>query len=298
MNYKKIHNIEEDKTSELVKRIRFRPVSVDSDAAYDRLWKRIVNAETPIGVSSVWKYVSIAASVLLLCVSSVVLKNNTGKRPLSYMEVTSMAGSKTQVLLPDSTIVWLNGDSWIRYPESFDDEGRRVELIGEAFFQVSKDKERPFSVNLDGMRIEVLGTEFNVFAKKQVDIIETTLVEGSVALFSAGNETSVPDRILNPNDQAIYTKRDDKIEVHQVRSSLSTSWVTGNFFFDKVTFGDLLQVLERSFHVEFHLKNERLKRTYLTAQFTHQESLDDILSILQISLQYTYIIKDKTVYIK
>lgn len=298
MNYKKIHNIEEDKTSELVKRIRFRPVSVDSDAAYDRLWKRIVNAETPIGVSSVWKYVSIAASVLLLCVSSVVLKNNTGKRPLSYMEVTSMAGSKTQVLLPDSTIVWLNGDSWIRYPESFDDEGRRVELIGEAFFQVSKDKERPFSVNLDGMRIEVLGTEFNVFAKKQVDIIETTLVEGSVALFSAGNETLVPDRILNPNDQAIYTKRDDKIEVHQVRSSLSTSWVTGNFFFDKVTFGDLLQVLERSFHVEFHLKNERLKRTYLTAQFTHQESLDDILSILQISLQYTYIIKDKTVYIK
>lgn len=298
MNYKKIHNIEEDKTSELVKRIRFRPVSVDSDAAYDRLWKRIVNAETPIGVSSVWKYVSIAASVLLLCVSSVVLKNNTGKRPLSYMEVTSMAGSKTQVLLPDSTIVWLNGDSWIRYPESFDDEGRRVELIGEAFFQVSKDKERPFSVNLDGMRIEVLGTEFNVFAKKQVDIIETTLVEGSVALFSAGNETLVPDRILNPNDQAIYTKRDDKIEVHQVRSSLSTSWVTGNFFFDKVTFGDLLQVLEHSFHVKFHLKNERLERTYLTAQFTHQESLDDILSILQISLQYTYIIKDKTVYIK
>lgn len=297
MNYKKIHNIEKDRTSELVNRIRFRPVNVDSDAAYNRLWKRIVNAETPIGVSSVWKYISIAASVLLLCVSSVLLQN-IGKKPLSYMEVTSMAGSKTQVLLPDSTIVWLNGDSRIRYPESFGDDERRVELIGEAFFHVTKDKERPFSVNLDRMRIEVLGTEFNVFAEEQSDIIETTLVEGSVALFSTGNETWVPDRILNPNDQAIYSKSEDKIEVHRVRSSLSTSWVTGNFFFDKVTFGDLLQVLEHSFHVKFHLKNERLERTYLTAQFTHQESLDDILSILQISLQYAYVIKDKTVYIR
>ena len=83
-----------------------------------------------------------------------------------------------------------------------------------------------------------------------------------------------------------------------VRASSYISWVTGDFFFEKITFGEILGVLERSFNVKFHLKNESIKEIFLTAQFTHKESLEQILSILQISMRYTYEIKDRNVYIR
>lgn len=292
-------NIKKRKDEEIMRRIQFKPVETEPDVVYDKLWQRIMNSDTIImGVSSVWKYTSIAASIALLIVSSFLYKIHTEPRPLAYMEITSMAGSKTRVLLPDSTTVWLNGNSYIRYPEVFDKNTRQIELIGEALFDVTENKEKPFIVNLEGMHVQVLGTEFNILADANSGVIETTLIEGSVALYNEKNSTATADRILVPGEQALFDKESGSIEVRPVRTSSYTSWVTGDFFFEKITFGEILGVLERSFNVKFHLKNESIKEVFLTAQFTHKESLEEILSILQISMRYTFEIKNRDVYIR
>ena len=278
--------------------IRFKPIEVDTDAVYNKIKERIEMSKIRIGVSPIWKYVSFAACISLLLLSFHLVKVAYSIKPLSYQEVTALAGSKTHILLPDSTEVWLNGDSWIRYPESFDGENREIELTGEAFFKVTKDVHHPFRVNLDGMSVQVLGTEFNVLAQKQSDIVETTLLEGAVALYKNSNETDHPDWILTPGEQAIYSKKNQQMEIRTVQPSFYTSWLTGDFRFEQVTFGQIVEVLERSFNVKFHIKDETLENICLTAQFTHHESLDKILSILQISMKYQYKIKEKDVFIE
>ena len=286
------------KYADCVNRIRFKPLEVDAGIAYNKLWNRIEMSKQRIGVSPVWKYTSIAACIALLCVSSFFVWDNFRSKPLSYLEMTALAGSKVHVLLSDSTEVWLNGDSWIRYPESFDDKNRSVELIGEAFFKVTKDQHRPFHVNMDGMSVQVLGTEFNVLAQKQSDVIETTLLEGSVALYKNSNKSLVPDRILVPGEQAVYSRQSGEIEVQSVQTSFYTSWVTGDYVFENSTFGQIIQVLEHSFNVKVHLTDRSLEEVCLTARFTHDESLEEILSVLQISMRYTYTIRGKDVFIK
>lgn len=282
-----------------MRRIQFKPVKTEPNVVYDKLWQQIANSDTiKMDVSSVWKYTSIAASVALLIVSSLLYKVYTEPRPLAYMEINSMVGSKTRVLLPDSTTVWLNGNSYIRYPKVFDKNTRQIELTGEAFFDVTENKEKPFIVTMEGMRVQVLGTEFNILANANSGLIETTLIDGSVALYNEKNNTATADRILVPGEQALFDKKSGSIEVRPVRTSSYTSWVTGDFFFEKITFGEILGVLERSFNVKFHLKNESIKEVFLTAKFTHKESLEEILSILQISMRYKYEIKDRDVYIK
>lgn len=289
MNRDKNSTVKHCDTFDYKKCIEFKDVFSDADAVYQNLWQRIQNEKIiSLGVSPVWKYVSIAVSFALLIVSSCFLAVFMQPEELAYMEMTAVPGSKVKVILPDSSTVWLNSNAKICYPHQFSSDRRVVEFTGEALFQVKKNSKAPFVVNAEGLRVQVLGTEFNIYAEPESNVIETTLVNGSVALFGAKNDTQKPDIILSPNQQALYNKRNGHIDVQNVRSSSYTSWVNGLFVFEKNSLEEIMISLERAFNVEIHIEHEALKKQRLTARFVHQETLDEILSILQISAHYKY----------
>lgn len=255
--------------------------SYDSMNAYIRVQKRF-------SVSPVWKYISIAATIALLIVSSVLTFNTQETEPLEYIEVSAISGSKTKVRLPDSSIVWLNSNANLRYPRKFIGNSRNVTLFGEALFEVKKNPQKPFIVNMDGMDIKVLGTIFNVLADSGSDVIETTLLKGSVALFNNKSQTDKAIQILSPNQQALFYKKTGFVKVQQVQASSYASWVSGQFFFKRNTLQEIVTTLGRAYNVKIHLDSKTLKNKHLTGQFTNQETLDEILSILQISARFKY----------
>lgn len=271
--------------------IRFKPVESDPDSVFEKVRNRIIYGKIRItGISPIWKYYSIAASFALLIISSIFIfvsqKEETDQ--IAYIEVKATAGSKTQVVLPDSSVVWLNSNARIRYPQRFVGQNREVDFFGEALFTVNKNKQMPFVVNMNGMKVQVLGTVFNIYSSQEVDIIEITLLEGSVAIYSENNKTNQADKVLHSNEQALYNSTSRTMDVQQVQASLYTAWVSGIFHFENNTLEEIVRTLSRAFDVSIHLESEKLRNKKFTAHFFHNETLDQILSVLQVSAKYKY----------
>jgi ferric-dicitrate binding protein FerR (iron transport regulator) len=289
-----------------VKHIRFKPVETNPGLAYNNILYRVRHEKSNRRrVSPVWKYISVAALFAWLVVVSYVLTLRKDEKitqappppPVSWIEVSAIPGTKTSVLLPDSSTVWLNSSATLRYPQQFVGENRTVELKGEGFFDIKKDRERPFIVSVAGIRIEVLGTVFNVFTDSS-NCVEITLIEGLVSLYRDANTTPTADRILNKNQQALYDTETGEIKIAEVNASSYSSWVTRKFVFKRANIHEIARELERAFDVKICVENDSLKNVCLNARFTHGETLDKILSILQIPACYTYIKKGGDIYIR
>ena len=276
-----------ENTQKIIHTIKELEVDIQELTSYDGM-NAYLRVQKRFSVSPVWKYISIAATIALMIVSSVLTLQTKEVNPLAYIEVSAISGSKTKIVLPDSSVVWLNSNATIRYPREFTSDSRNVALNGEALFEVKKNPQKPFIVNMDGMNIRVLGTVFNVLAESGSDIIETTLLEGSVALFSNKDKSDKAMQVLSPNQQALYYKHSGTVQVQQVQAQSYASWVSGQFYFKRNTLQEIALTLERAFSTKIHISSETLKSKRLTGQFTNQETLDEILSILQISARYKY----------
>lgn len=275
--------------NEYLKNIRFRPVAADADAIYRKVQHRIRYGKgKKNGVAAFWKYAAVAASVALLVVSSFLFRSEWQAEAVSYLEVTAAPGSKTRVVLPDSSVVWLNSLATVRYPQQFGEGNREVEFAGDALFRITPSARHPFIVKTDGLRVKVLGTFFYVSAPAGSDEIETTLLNGSVALYTGTAQKGNPDALLKPDEQARYNKADGSLSVQNVHAALYASWVKGDFVFENNTLQEITEALERAFNVPIRIESERLRTQAFTARFTHQESLDEILEVLGVPARYTY----------
>lgn len=283
----------------LTKRIHFKSLPFDEKQMFDRLADRV---KRPVVISyadrgnSAWKYLSIAASIALLVVTSIFLIDKEPERALVYYETTAVPDAKTKITLPDSSVVWLNANACLRYPREFSQQIRQVEIKGEAFFEVRKDEKRPFIVQTDGVGIKVLGTTFNVDAEP--DKTQITLLTGKIGLYKSTNQSQTADRILQPGEQAVYFKSDNDLKISTIRPENTISWVTGIFEFKDNSLEDIMQELQRAFHVKIHIENENLKGQTFNANFTEKETLEEILSVLQISARYKIEKKKGEIFLK
>jgi transmembrane sensor len=188
--------------------------------------------------------------------SKIMLRNgqllyNTGGSSaagISYNTMTTPKGRQFQLVLPDGSKVWLNAESSIRYPVAFTGNERKVEITGEAYFEVEKNPAMPFRVKMHNeTEIEVLGTHFNINSYADEASINTTLLEGSVKVFS-GNEKV----ILKPGQQAqVETQQNAPIKiVKEVNLDKVMAWKNGVFDFQDATLQEVMRQLARWYDIE------------------------------------------------
>jgi transmembrane sensor len=245
----------------------------------------------------IWLYIRQAAAVLVLAVTLSGIYNYFGKKdePLPenvvYQEVKATYGTQTRVELADGSQVVLNSGSSLRFPVLFSNQKlRKVQLMGEGQFSVSKDASKPFVVDAQGIQVKVLGTVFNVNAYPENNSVTVALLEGKVKLQkeSAGIEEILAE--LKPNQVANFEKTNGKILV-KTEDDLAkyTAWTEGKIVFADDAVQTVIQKLENWYNVDIELGDKRLEHYRFTGTFIN-EPIEQILSILSMTSKMTYTI--------
>lgn len=206
--------------------------------------------------------------------------------------ISSPLASRTSFELPDGSKVWLNAGSCISFPAKFARNVRKVELIGQAYFDVSHD-EIPFEVNANETTVKVLGTAFDVSAY-QNENISVTLVRGKVSVNNlTGNET-----ILNPGQQA-SVESNGKISKREVTTGDFVSWKDNILVFNHEPLVQVVTKLERWYNLDITIGDESIKNINVTGTFKY-ESISEILQLLEITepIRYTYNQNERTLILK
>lgn len=215
-----------------------------------------------------------------------------------YNELSIPYGKQFDLVLADGTQVTLNAGSSIKYPTQFAKAGnRKVFLKGEAYFDVAKDKVRPFVVNTGVIDVEVLGTQFNVSHYPEDAHINTVLVEGSVKIYEENNkEDETSSRLLTPGHKAAWSNEKKEMTVEKVDVSAYIAWKEGIMKFDNISFRDIRKKLERHFNVEIENEYHFLDKQFYTATFK-EESIEEILNAFREDTPFKYEISENKIVI-
>jgi len=215
---------------------------------------------------------------------------------VQYAILATPRAGQYQVTLPDGTKVSLNAESSLRYPTTFAGNERRVELIGEAYFDVAKSRNSkgeliPFIVESDRQKIEVLGTRFNVNGYLDNEFIQTTLLEGSVRVSTANAQD---ERLLKPGEQAIVGK--GKMDIQPVDVESIIAWKNGDFVFDQEDLQSVMKKIARWYDVEviYPLSNGDIK---FSGVISRSRNLSEVLKMMELTGEVTFKIEGRRVFI-
>jgi len=192
-------------------------------------------------------------------------------------------GQRAEVFLADGTKVWLNAKTSLTFPNRFTDGERRVELNGEAFFDVEKDMEKHFVVFTKGYHIKVLGTEFNVKAYHQDNYFETALLKGSVEIVS---DVTHQRMILTPNTYA-YQKEGELVQA-VLQNKDHFLWKEGIISFENESVKSIFSKLELYYDITIDLQNTKIADHSYTGKFRTKDGVEQVLKVLQLRHQFTY----------
>jgi transmembrane sensor len=208
-----------------------------------------------------------------------------------FNTIATPRGGQYQIELGDGTLVWLNAASSLRFPTAFTGNERRVEVTGEAYFEVAKKQQMPFVVSVNGAEIQVVGTHFNVMAYPEEPAIKTTLLEGAVRFVKEGKE-----RLLKPGQQSLLTKTGDLKLMQEVDVAGVVAWKNGRFSFDGVDIGTLTRQLARWYDVEVVYKKNVNEIFY--AKFPRDIKLSDALKALELTGKVKFGIDGKRIIVE
>ena len=207
--------------------------------------------------------------------------------PVQYIEVQSNPGMVSSFNLPDGSLVWLNGGSRLRYPNIFNGDYREVEMSGQGYFEVKHNAAKPFLVKTDeNFSLEVLGTSFNLTAYNDEDVIEATLVEGSVKLHLEQNGGMVQKQ-MHPDEKATYFKNSQTLSVETVNSEHEIAWKDNRLIFKGHSMEQVVRSLSRYYNVRFVVKNNQVMNSEITAKF-HHDQLPQVMEYLKIASGVRY----------
>lgn len=203
-------------------------------------------------------------------------KGPSGPAPL-YNKIAVPRGGQYQLKLPDGTVVWLNSASSLRFPTQFSGKERSVELNGEAYFEVAKNKEMPFKVHVRDMEVRVLGTHFNVMAYDDEENINTTLLEGSVKVSNA-----MRTAVIRPGQQASLKKSSGVLGVEEVNTVEAIAWKNGNFLFADEDIETIMRRISRWYNVEVEYKGNLSDKNF-AGSISRYENVSEVLKMLELT---------------
>ena len=317
---------EEIKNLWLSSSINSSPKGVSAEKA----WMRVANQcniaqgtnhqphQTRTRTYAISRILSVAASLLIVFFLGVIGSKFFRKTQTQLInqicEINTPLGSKTSIVLPDGTKVWLNAGSKLTYNQAYNIKDRRVTLEGEAFFKVTTNHSKPFLVHTSHLDVRAVGTEFNVKAYPDEKLATATLVEGiikievprqnqnnlSYTLKPRENITLVNDNIsidealpeLKPKLEVLKSKSlknvTDKIFVAEnIHTELYTSWKDKRWEIEGEQLGSLAIMLERRFNVSIHFKDETLK-AYKFTGIIQNENIEQVMEILKLTAPLKY----------
>jgi transmembrane sensor len=228
---------------------------------------------------------------------------------IAQSEISTKTGSRTRIQLPDGSSVWLNGGSKLVYDNRhFGENTREVTLTGEGYFDVVKNKDKPFIIHANKINIKVIGTAFNIRAYPGEKNTETSLIRGSIEVTMKDREEKI---MMKPNDKLIISNEEVQPEkgntttknagriitdtsfilmkhltvANDENTIVETAWVENKLVFDKETFEEVALKMERWYGVSIHFTDDKLKLQRLTGTF-EKETITEALTALQISTPF------------
>ncbi len=222
--------------------------------------------------------------------SKLVYSDTVEEKNVEWHTLQIPRGGEFVLCLADGTVVTLNADSKIHYPDRFIGNERQVSLEGEAFFEVAKDSLRPFVVKTNGIDVRVLGTAFNLKAYPD-EYQQTTLVRGAVEVVLDKQQV-----LLHPGEQV--TCIDKELRVEQVDVKPYIAWKDDRFVFENEPLEDVLKKLERWYNITVFIQNHALTEKRFTGNLPKYEDIGNVLKILALTTNIKFELNDRTLIVQ
>lgn len=200
-----------------------------------------------------------------------------------FVDIVSPAGSRTSLNLPDGSIVWLNGDSHIRYPAVFG-KNREVKIEGEAFFKVKSDKKHPFLVSAKDIVVKATGTQFNVMAYDDIPKVSVILKEGKITV---ENQQHTFKKEMTPGYELRYAKKPPSISYKEIDTENYSSWISGRLIFSYAPFSEVVERMGKWYGIDIEIVDKELLQLHFKATFVN-ENIEEALKLLQSTATFKY----------
>lgn len=226
----------------------------------------------------------IAAIFLLVWgLNKFVFKSSEEILPESYLSVYAPAGQRSELVLPDSTKVWLNAKSKISYPVQFGKGKREVEIEGEAYFDVKRDTKAPFIVKAKDVSVKVLGTEFNIISYPDTELSDITLLNGKIELLVNSRNESYE---MSPNER--IRLNEGKLYRLEAQGTDYFKWRDGLLVLHNESVESIFHMMELYFNITIVVENKNLLKYRYSGKFRIDDGAEQMLRILQLEHDFTY----------
>ncbi len=215
-------------------------------------------------------------------------------------EIVVPFGKKSQLILEDGTKVWLNAGSRMEFPTKFKGDKREVSLQGEGYFEVAHNQKVPFFVNAGEISIKVLGTRFDISAYQSDKLIETILLEGSVAIQEKSAFSFLKkESVLKPNQKASYSRNDGSICVKEEPNvTFAIAWTEGWFKFHRQSIDEVFDKLQRYYNVEFEYNSEFPKEDLISGKLYLKDSIEQVMLTMEVVAKLKYRIDGHKIFVE
>lgn len=239
------------------------------------------------------KYAAVITSIL--AISGLTLWYFVADSQEKWITASTTNGETLEITLPDNSKVWLNENSILKYPEHFTKEKRELHLTGEAYFEVTKNKHKPFTVQSSAMNVQVLGTKFNFKTPSNGRIVETSLIEGEIKVSGNNNEGAIT---LSPGQKVELNTVTKQMKVSETNAAaLDAIWHNNLIPFKNADIFDIAEVLEKVYGVKIILSPDISPSTTYSGVLKRKDSIEDVLRILQNTIHLQYKIHQETIFI-